>query len=292
MGFQDEVFGQLARAMSRLESAVQRTSKFLRPELGEALTKRLLRLTDETEILAAQTNGWVQASLRATAIPPVEKPYVAADWTPIRGLPAWRIDLDNEHHVYRTFEDYAPPPPTTDVVIYLDEYSKDQLGEITERAFALADSLGYSDFELVETEEGSIWNVFKGKIKDGVSSDYVQQKMQEIDQRLSLEMLGKAQAEVDAIRTDNTAALIAAVAEIPNAVVRAGGVLLIKYVDPTTGDPVLLTRDLSVRELRALERNPGIQRDPAHALELLALAVQDSPDPQGPSALAGEAPSN
>jgi hypothetical protein len=66
--------------------------------------------------------------------------------------------------------------------------------------------------------------------------------------------------------------LIVSLTGIPNAVVRVGGLLIIKQTD-ADGDPAVLTRELSTREIRALELNPGIQKDPHGALELLAAAV-------------------
>jgi hypothetical protein len=94
----------------------------------------------------------------------------------------------------------------------------------------------------------------------------------ELDERASIELVGRARAETDAIKAASAVNLIASLAGIPNAVVRVGGLLVIKQTD-ADGNPAVLTRELSTREIRALELNPGIQKDPHGALELLAAAV-------------------
>jgi hypothetical protein len=61
-------------------------------------------------------------------------------------------------------------------------------------------------------------------------------------------------------------------ADVPNAVVRVGAVLIIKQVNEA-GEPLVLVRELTSKEVRALELNPGIQKDPRSTLETLAIAV-------------------
>ena len=56
--------------------------------------------------------------------------------------------------------------------------------------------------------------------------------------------------------------------------VRVGSVLIIKKTD-AMGDSVVLVRELIGTEIRALELNAGIQKDPQSALHLLALAVAE-----------------
>jgi len=229
------------------------------------------------EVLA----GRLRSVARATAIsrygvPEVSGEYGVLGWVPVDGVPVWRVHRRDSWQTYG-FDDYDPAPAEAEVVIYLDQYTEASLQQVEEAALLLADDLGYTDFSLIEEESGSIWRRFKGKLQDGVSSDFVKERMLELDSRVSIELIGKAQAENDAIKTSSAVSLIESLAEIPNAVVRVGGALIIKYTDPVIG-PCVLSRDLTTREIRAMERNPGIQRDPRHVLELLAVAVQELPD--------------
>jgi transcriptional regulator with XRE-family HTH domain len=168
--------------------------------------------------------------------------------------------------------DYTPPPAEAEIVIYLDEYSEDQLEAVQAAAIQLGDELGYTDFILTDEQLSSVFRLFRGKLKTGLTPDFVQQKIRELDERASIEVVGRARAETDAIKTMSAVNVIASLADIPNAVVRVGGLLVIKQTD-TNGHPAVVTRELSTREIKALELNPGIQRDPRAALQLLAAAV-------------------
>jgi hypothetical protein len=189
-----------------------------------------------------------------------------SDWYVVAGMPVWKVLPTPK------LTDYAPAPADAEVVVYLDEYSEDQLIGVQAAAIKLGEELGYTDFVLTDEEKASIFRRFRGKLKSGLASDFVQQKMMEIDERASIELVGRARAETDAIKASSAVSLIASLADIPNAVVRVGGLLIIKQTD-AHGDPAVLTRELSAREIRALELNPGIQKDPQGALELLAAAV-------------------
>jgi hypothetical protein len=190
----------------------------------------------------------------------------------IAGMPVWRLLGPGQVHGAPSFSDYDPPPAEAEIVIYLDKYRNEDLEGIQDAAMRLGHELGYSDFLLTDEEIGSIFRRLRGKLKAGVESDFVQQKMQELDIRASIEISGRAQAETDAIKTSSAVSLIASLADIPNAVVRVGGLLVVKQTN-AGGQPAVMTRELSTREIRALELNPGIQKDPQGVLQLLSAAV-------------------
>jgi hypothetical protein len=169
------------------------------------------------------------------------------------------------------FADYTPPPGEAEIVIYLDEYDERQLERIQAEAVRLGDQLGYGGFVLTDEEFGSVWRVLRGKLRRGVKSEFVQQKMLELETRATIEISGRAQAEIDAITTASAVNLIASLADIPNAVVRVGGLLVVKQT--VNGVAAVIIRQLSTREIRAFELNPGIQKDPLGVLQLLAAAV-------------------
>ena len=65
--------------------------------------------------------------------------------------------------------------------------------------------------------------------------------------------------------------LLTSLADIPQACIRVGSLLFIKYTDHT--GPVILSRTLSQPEVRALERFPEIQTKPREVLGALASAL-------------------
>jgi hypothetical protein len=190
----------------------------------------------------------------------------------VAGMPVWWIRHYAQLGRAPSFADYRPAPAEAEIVIYLDKYDDRQIKAIQAAATKLGEELGYTDFILTDEQIGSIFRRLRGKIGAGVSSDFVQQKMQELDARASIEISGRARAETDAIKTSNAVSLIASIADIPNAVVRVGGLLIVKQTN-VNGVPAVMTRELSMREIRALELNPGIQKDPQVVLQLLAVAV-------------------
>jgi hypothetical protein len=178
-------------------------------------------------------------------------------------MPVWQIwkPVPGKSNAYRFVEYASPAPAETEIILYLDEYDEGQLEAVQSAAIRLGDELDYADFVQTDEQINSIFRRFKGKPKAGPASDFVEQRMLESEERASIEIVGRTRAEADAIKTTSAVSLIASLADIPNAVVRVGGLLVVKQTD-VNGAPAVMTRELSTREIRALELNPGIQRDP------------------------------
>lgn len=66
--------------------------------------------------------------------------------------------------------------------------------------------------------------------------------------------------------------LVSSTSQIPRVAMRAGSLLFLKYEE--AGIPVLLVRQLSSVELTALERYPGLQREPESLLANLHQVIQ------------------
>ena len=95
--------------------------------------------------------------------------------------------------------------------------------------------------------------------------------------------LDSPQADVDMKETAAVHQLVASLHAIPRAVVRIGSILLVKYGEP--GQETILIRNLSQREVRALERDPRIQLRPESVFVELANAVEaaERSEPQAES---------
>ena len=98
---------------------------------------------------------------------------------------------------------------------------------------------------------------------------------------MELRYLDLAQADADNKVADALSKIVASLADVPSACVRAGSILLIKYPGPQ--GPVILTRNLSQLEINTLERYPEIQRNPQTVLESLSLAIANASDYEPPS---------
>lgn len=265
--------------------ALQRST----PTRDDVLTRIIGRAETSISQIGMFVDNWRVVWRTSIPVPNVPRGYELQDWFPIgngqdRAIALWRVGAAPE----------SPVPPGTapdaeaEIAIFLDEYDPQELDAVDAAVRVLARSLGYNDFQLESEVSGSIFRRLRGKIQDGVASDYAQARLSELEQRFTLEAVGRTQAEVDAIVTDNAVQLIAALADIPNAVVRVGALMVIKYTNEA-GGPVMLQRQLTSIEIRALERNPGIQAHPARALELLSIAVRELPELESPGNTAAEA---
>jgi prophage DNA circulation protein len=120
-----------------------------------------------------------------------------------------------------------------------------------------------------------IWRRAKAKLGEIASSDEVQDRLAKMERALELAVLGERQAEVDAKTAAAVQQLVDSLADVSQACLRVGSILIVKYQD-TTG-PTLFVRTLCQSEIRAFERVPEIQTRPRNVLEALATAVASLP---------------
>jgi hypothetical protein len=175
-----------------------------------------------------------------------------------------------------------PPPDSFHVVIYADaEQDSEAWQRLSDSTIALARSLGYDLEREFPIEYGSIFQ--RAFWKRAVSSEEARYLEAPLQQALGLKMLD--QAEVDSKQATAAASVIAALASIPAASVKVGSILVLKYSVAPGGDPVLLVRTLSAREVQALDRYPAILKNPLTALDSLTMAITEEEADEGPRLL-------
>ncbi|KAA9156674.1 oxidoreductase [Amycolatopsis acidicola] len=135
----------------------------------------------------------------------------------------------------------------------------------------LAALLGYERPEWEELERGSWWRRAKAGVRKAVTSEELTTRLVKVERALEVATLDRQQAEVDVRSAEAVGRLLASLQEVPQACVRAGSIMLVKY--PGEHGPVVLSRTLSQLEIAAFERFPEIQSKPRQALEALATAV-------------------
>lgn len=123
---------------------------------------------------------------------------------------------------------------------------------------------------------GSWFRRFGAGVRRGLSSAEAQIRFEKAERALELQVVGKRQAEVDSVQAEAVAKLLVALENTASALVQIGSILLIKV------DGVPAVRNLTPRELRLLERNPSLLKDPAAILSALQNADEISipPDSQ------------
>ncbi|MFI6599392.1 response regulator [Nonomuraea sp. NPDC050536] len=162
-------------------------------------------------------------------------------------------------------------PATMEVEAYLDINDE----EIAARVFAaldrLAEELGYDPPQVTQIERGSIWRRAKAALGRSMQTREVVERLVKAERAVELIALDARQAEVDGKLAEAVSTLVTSLADVPEACLRVGSILLIKHETPA--GPALVTRNLSQLEIRALERFPEIQTNPRTALAGLATAI-------------------
>lgn len=157
------------------------------------------------------------------------------------------------------------------VDIYLDTNDRAAAAAV----FAAADSLvriyGYDGPFDEEISYGSIFRRAKAVAMEAATSQELRERLIQLERIIELNILDSKQAAVNVREAQAARMLIDSVADIPQACLRLGSVLVVKYQD--SGGPVLLSRNLSQLEVHALERFPEIQKNPRQVLDALATAV-------------------
>jgi hypothetical protein len=174
------------------------------------------------------------------------------------------------------------------VAIYLDTDDRKISSRVFQNVDAIAQYLGYGKPEDVETKRGSIFRKWTAKARKAATSEEMRERLDKIERAIELQGLVLPQADADLKSAQAVSGLIKDLAEIPSACIRIGSLFLVKY--QTSHGPVLLTRNLSIKEIQALERFPEIQKEPSKALELLAFTVAAAGEEQPPSL--GSTPTN
>ncbi|WP_156391216.1 MULTISPECIES: hypothetical protein [unclassified Nocardioides] len=157
---------------------------------------------------------------------------------------------------------------------YLSDYDDKVLQRFQESLLRLAEYSGLRQTRVADERRGSIWRLFRGNVEKAADSELVRKKAAEIDAAVSLALIGKAQAEVDAINAASMQTLIEGLKDSDAGCIQVGGNLVVKFLPPGAATPVVLARRLTVLEQRALEENPGITADPSAAFAMLAVAVK------------------
>lgn len=139
---------------------------------------------------------------------------------------------------------------------------------------ALQNLLAPDGFELAYSlpdEEGSWWKRFLFRSKELLTNDEVTKRLQKAERAVEAKYLDKPQAEANNLQAGAAASLIGALAGTEKACIQVGSLLVVKATD-TDGKSAVIARTLTQDELRELEENQSILREPQKILEFLESA--------------------
>jgi len=168
-------------------------------------------------------------------------------------------------------------PDRISVAMYIDGDDV-AVREVMLRVDTLVAALGYGDPTDEQIESGSIFRRYIAVLKRVFTSRDARENFAKAERALELLALDTRQAQVDEKVAAAVSGLVSSFEDVPRACVRVGSIFFVKYTGPS--GPIVLARNLSQVEIRAMERFPEIQREPEKAFEALALAVAQLEGPE------------
>jgi hypothetical protein len=157
------------------------------------------------------------------------------------------------------------------VYVYIDSSDEEKIGRVVGFTDELLGLLGFGSPFDIRVQKGSFIRISRvRRVKGDVTSE-MRSRQASLERVAMLYAVDEKQAQVDAKFAAVVAGLVDALREVPNACIRAGATLLIKYED--SGRQFIQSRKLTDIEVQAIERYPEIQNDPRKALLALAMAV-------------------
>jgi hypothetical protein len=162
------------------------------------------------------------------------------------------------------------PTSATSAFVYLDTEDEELAQRVVARVQRLARVIGYQVEKKGRLHRGSY--TWFTRLVAKLSKHGVPRRLAEAEQVARLLLLDEHQAKADDVMAHAVAQLLDSIAETPNACIRVGSLLILKFEDHRGSQT--LVRQLTATELLALERYPGLQKDPSKTLELLATVVR------------------
>ncbi|WP_192810128.1 hypothetical protein [Actinomadura rudentiformis] len=157
------------------------------------------------------------------------------------------------------------------VDIYLDTDDERTIRQVVNEFDRLVDFLGFDGPFDPSEERGSFIRRSWARMKLTMNPAELGNRSLRVERALEAHTLVTDQAKTDAQAAAVIAGLIQALSDVPNACLRAGSIVMVKY--ETNGASVMHSRQLSQVEMRAWERFPEIHREPSRIFEALAVAV-------------------
>jgi hypothetical protein len=153
-------------------------------------------------------------------------------------------------------------------------YLKDAIADaqIPERIvrfiLSVTETIGLEKAEEFPEEGGSWWKRLILKTKEALTHKEVTDRLGKAERAAELAYLDKPQADANKSQAEAASSLITALKETNNACVQVGSLLIVKATSPD-GNSCVMARTLTPHELKWLEENQTLLRDPQLILEHL-----------------------
>lgn len=153
------------------------------------------------------------------------------------------------------------------VRIYLPEYPSDRrmVNTLLHAIYEITEEVGFQKADEFPEQSGSWWKTLVLKTKKALTHKEVQDLLAKLERAADINYLDKPQAEANKAQAEGTSSLILALNSTSNACIQVGSLLLVK-VTSSDGKACTIARTLSNKELKHLEENQAMLRNPEQIL--------------------------
>ncbi|GIJ42996.1 hypothetical protein [Micromonospora andamanensis] len=259
-------------------------ANYLKRKLSRPPVKRGSSLSERIRDSAGDDRGRTKPKPSSVQIPLIDqvrnaiRPYIVSTEKSLR-FPKVRASTARTRTTFyvgsrgpHEGHDEHTPPDELSIVVYLDTDDESAIARTLKRIDALRQLAGYGPEADVNVRRGSIFRRSRAAVSRVFSPREVKDRLVKLERALELTVIDNRQAEYDNTEADAVQKLLESLQDIPRACMRVGSIFVVKY--QSGGESVILVRNLSQMEIRALERFPEIQAHPEHAFSSLATAVE------------------
>ena len=153
------------------------------------------------------------------------------------------------------------------VKVYLSEHPQENISEVIDSIGMFIDSIGFLFSDEFPSKRGSWWKSWFGKSKEVMTSEEFTDRLKKGERAIELATLDKVQSEVNKNNSEAASNLIGALADVENAAIQIGSLLLVKVTNSNTSS--IHTRQLTNKEMILLEKNQSLLHQPTTIIEQL-----------------------
>jgi len=164
-------------------------------------------------------------------------------------------------------------PRLLPVRVYLRDDNSLETANVAKQVERLLSAFGFAVADDFPAESGSWWKKWFAKTTDVMTQPEVYERLQKIERALEMSALLKPQAEIDRNQAEAVQALLDGIKDQVHATVQVGSILVLKTTNANEKS-IVHVRQLSQKQLIAIENAPELLQSPGKALELLGEACR------------------
>lgn len=151
-----------------------------------------------------------------------------------------------------------------------DDLEPQQIKQIEKAIAQLLETAGFEPANDIPGEKGSWLKDWWHRTKKALTQEEVRESLSSVKDALELKHIDGPQAQANKTQAEAAACLISALAGVRKGWLQAGSLLVVKTVD-SDGEPVIISRTLTTRQLKKLEDARAMpMRDPDAILALIS----------------------